>query len=329
MTARDFVRRAEASMSATQAPPAPLVLFAYNRPVHTARCLDSLAAGALARYSSLHAYVDGPRNDADRAAQEAVCKAIDERRGGFAEVVVHRRERNLGLAASVIDGVTSMLAEHESVIVLEDDLYCAPGFLEYMNAALRRYAGDDRVGSIHAYCYPGMPPRPRYFFLKGGDCWGWATWRDRWQYFDADGRRLLNTLLRSHQISEFTLGFSAPYLRMLCRQILGRNNSWAVRWHASLFLRGKLTLYPSTSFVQNTGLDGSGTHCDPTDAFQALLATDLPVDDDFPEPIASTAAEQSFVRFFSGSRGAFGRLGFRGACLLTDMIWLGRALLRH
>ncbi len=309
---------------------APLVLFAYNRPEHTARCLASLAAGTLARHSVLHAFIDGPRDASGEALHQAVCDTVAAHRSGFAELVIHRRKRNLGLAASVIDGVSRLLAEHPSVIVLEDDLFCAPGFLEYMNAALRHYAADSRVGSIHAYCYPGMPAQPEYFFLKGGDCWGWATWRDRWRYFDADGRRLLNSLLRQRRLAEFTLGFTAPYLRMLCRQILGRNNSWAVRWHASLFLQDKLTLYPATSFVQNTGLDGSGTHCDATDDYKSLLSDRLPGDDaPFPEPAPSQAAEAYFRRFFCGGRGGAGRWMFRGASLVADMTWLSHVLLRR
>ena len=47
---------------------------------------------------------------------------------------------------------------------------------------------------------------------------------------------------------------------MLEHQIKGKNNSWAIRWYASAFLKNKLTLYPKISFVKNIGIDGSGTH---------------------------------------------------------------------
>jgi hypothetical protein len=47
---------------------------------------------------------------------------------------------------------------------------------------------------------------------------------------------------------------------MLKDQIEGKNNSWAIRWHASLFLQNKLTLYPGKSLLENIGLDNSGTH---------------------------------------------------------------------
>lgn len=51
------------------------------------------------------------------------------------------------------------------------------------------------------------------------------------------------------------------YTRMLRRQIEGKNNSWAIRWNASLFLKDILSLNVGKSLVQNEGFDGSGTNC--------------------------------------------------------------------
>ena len=48
---------------------------------------------------------------------------------------------------------------------------------------------------------------------------------------------------------------------MLRRQTEGKNNSWAIRWNASLFLNDILSLNVGKSLVQNIGFDGSGTNC--------------------------------------------------------------------
>ncbi len=58
---------------------------------------------------------------------------------------------------------------------------------------------------------------------------------------------------------------------MLKDQIKGRNNSWAIRWYASAFLKDKLTLYPGRTLVQNIGYDGSGMHCRKTNRFNNEL----------------------------------------------------------
>jgi len=52
---------------------------------------------------------------------------------------------------------------------------------------------------------------------------------------------------------------------MIEDQIAGKNESWAVRWHASCFLRDLLILYPGRSLAANIGVDGSGTHCTGSD----------------------------------------------------------------
>jgi hypothetical protein len=134
-----------------------------------------------------------------------------------------------------------------------------------MNAALEKYEHSELVASVCGYMYPidhrGLPPT---FFLRGTDCWGWATWKKAWDIFEPDGQLLLNELLEKKLAWPFDLDGSYPYTRMLKDQISGRNNSWAIRWHASAYLRGMTSCFPSRSLVQNIGLDGTGTHCEPT-----------------------------------------------------------------
>ena len=61
------------------------------------------------------------------------------------------------------------------------------------------------------------------------------------------------------------------YVRMLKNQINGNNDSWAVRWHISAFLKNMLTLYPGKSFVTNIGFDSSGQHCTTSDIYDPIL----------------------------------------------------------
>jgi hypothetical protein len=55
-----------------------------------------------------------------------------------------------------------------------------------------------------------------------------------------------------------------------------QNDSWAIRWYASAFLKSKLTLYPGRSLVCNIGLDASGIHCGNTDSFDNII-TNRPI----------------------------------------------------
>ncbi len=238
---------------------APIALFAFRRPDHLAACLAGLAACPEAADSPLVVFCDGPRGPQDEEAVREV-RAVARAATGFARVDVVEREANLGLAASVIDGVGRVLADHERVVVVEDDLVVSPDFLRYLNGGLDLYAADAEVVSIHAYVVPVQAALPQSFFLRGADCWGWATWRRGWAVFEPDGAALLQRLRDTGQVRAFDLDGAYPYAQMLERQVSGEVDSWAVRWYASAFLADKLTLYPGRSLVENVGQDGSGTH---------------------------------------------------------------------
>ena len=103
------------------------------------------------------------------------------------------KEKKFGLAKSIIDGVGKVLDLHEKIIVLEDDLVTSPYFISFMNEALIMYKDEPKVASIHGYIYP-IEGLPDSFFIKGADCWGWATWQEKWKIFETDGKKLLNEL---------------------------------------------------------------------------------------------------------------------------------------
>ncbi|MFO1249453.1 MAG: glycosyltransferase [Alphaproteobacteria bacterium] len=252
--------------------PAPIALFAYRRRDHLDATVRSLLANPEAARTALTIFCDGARGETD-AEDVAQVRAYAASITGFAAVEVVQRPRNFGLAASIIDGVTTMLARHERVIVVEDDLVVSPHFLAYMNDGLERYADDKKVASIHAYIYPLHQPVPETFFLRGADCWGWATWSRAWAHFRADGPVLLKELKARRLTRAFDFDGPAGFTEMLENQIKGLNNSWAIRWHAATFLDGMLTLYPGRSLVHNIGNDGSGTHR--TDDTQNIFSQSL------------------------------------------------------
>ena len=131
-----------------------------------------------------------------------------------------------------------------------------------MNSGLELYKNNEDVISIHGFSYPTKIPLPQTYFLRGADCWGWATWRRGWKHFNPDGETLLKELARKKLIRRFDLEGSFKFSKMLKDQVDRKNDSWAIRWHASAFLKNKYTLYPGQTLIKNIGLDGSGTHCD-------------------------------------------------------------------
>ncbi len=250
---------------------APIILFVYNRPLHTQQTINALLKNTLSAESTLIVYSDGPKlhaNDDVKKVRDYL-KSIK----GFKETKIIERSENWGLAKNIIEGVTETLQEYDRTIVLEDDLVTSPYFLTYMNQALELYQDESKVASIHGYIYPTTEHLSDTFFLLGADCSGWGTWRRAWNFFEPDGKKLLKKLRDQNLCHKFDYNGSYPFTKMLKDFTNGRNNSWAVRWYASAFLENMLTLYPGKSLIQNIGMDGSGTHCGETDILDTEIST--------------------------------------------------------
>jgi len=275
--------------------PAPIALFIYNRPWHTQKAVEFLQKNSLAQASDLFIFADGPKNPRDAAA---VVEVRDYSRGirGFKSKTITAREHNFGVARSIIEGVTWLCRERGHVIVIEDDLLVSPYFLDFMNQGLDLYAEEDRVVSVHGYMYPIEGALPETFFLKGADCWGWATWQRGWNLFERDAAKLLAQLQQRRLQREFDFNAAYGYSNMLQKQVLGKIDSWAIRWYASTFLQNKLSLYPGRSLVRNIGFDGSGTHCRKSLRFGSEIAIDPIVIEHI--PVAENIQDRTQVGHF-------------------------------
>ena len=238
---------------------APIALFVYNRPQHTQRTLKFLQQNELAEESRLFIFSDGAKGlqDEEKVAEvRSIIKKID----GFKSVRIFEKKENSGLANSVIDGVTKLINDYGQVIVFEDDLVSSPHTLTYFNDALERYRNEEKIMRIGAYMYP-LPTKnlPQSFFFRAATSWGWATWERAWKNFEPNIDTLISQFDHKKRAA-FSIDNTMNFWKQMQEFKKGKNNSWAIRWYASIFLKGGLTLNPSQSLVNNIGHDGTGVH---------------------------------------------------------------------
>lgn len=240
--------------------PAPIALFVYNRPEHTRKTLSALAANNWADKSSLTIFSDAANNKSDQENVRAV-RTLIHTISGFKEVSIIERQTNFGLSRNIIEGVSQLCEQEGRVIVLEDDIVTSSYFLEFMNAALKRYFDEPKVWHISGWNYPiNTQDLDDAFFWRAMNCWGWATWSDRWRNFKKNPDALVKTW-NSDQIKRFNLDGAYDFWRQIKGNHTGKINTWAIFWYASIFENGGLCLNPGCSFVTNIGLDGSGENC--------------------------------------------------------------------
>jgi Glycosyl transferase family 2 len=305
---------------------APIALFAYRRARHLTRTIEALHANQECSDTELFVFSDAAKDEAASADVDEVRRFLGGI-SGFKAIELIYRDRNLGLAGNITSGVSAVLANHGSVIVVEDDIVVSPYFLRFMNDGLSFYRDAHQVGSISGYCYPITGVTNETYFICGADCWGWATWRDRWRVFNPNGSELLAQLRSRGLARAFDFEGSMRFTRMLEDQIAGRNDSWAVRWHASCFLRDLLVLYPGRSLAANIGHDGSGTHAKSVNKVFDVELSDRPLDVGGIDIEESALAREAIRRFFLSARATQPRLRRRLVAAL-DAIGIGDVL-RH
>lgn len=285
--------------------PAPVVLFAYKRPDSLRQTLLSLRLNELAAETDLHVFSDGAGTPADQKKVQEVRDQLKQI-NGFATVQVWERQENLGLARSVIQGVSSLIQEYGRVIVVEDDLQLSSNFLLFMNQALNHYAGYQKVFSVSGY----TPRLPRIqelesdvYFGWRASSWGWATWADRWldvpwqieeeASFQAQARKWLRL---------YRVGSDLP--GMLRNQKKGKVDSWAVRWCAHQIENRYLTVFPKVSKVQNRGFADGATHTKTGgNKFRTLLDAGQQQVFEFPDhPQVIRHLSRSYSRLYSPYR---------------------------
>lgn len=244
---------------------APIVLFVYNRPWHTRKTLESLEANDLSKESELFIYADGPKENATSEQLEKIkeTRSLIREKNWCGKINIIEREKNMGLANSVITGVSEIINKFGKVIVLEDDLLLSKNFLRYMNDALNLYEKNDKVMQVSGYMFPvEISVKEDAFFLPFTTSWGWGTWKRVWDKFDETGGGF-EILKKDRDLRrKFNLDSSYPYFKMLKFQQKGKVDSWAIRFYLSVFLKNGLTLYPKKTLVNNIGFDGSGVHCE-------------------------------------------------------------------
>lgn len=278
--------------------PAPIGLSVYKRIDHVRKTVEALQANTLASASPLYIFSDAasPGDEDMVQAVREYARTID----GFKTVSLIERKRNSRVLNNR-GGIKQLLDTYGRIIFLEEDIATAPGFLAFMNSALDFYASDARILSITGYGPPlGVPAENTgdTYILRRFNAWGFATWADRLDPFelDVDVGAVKKLLLSPGRLREF-IGCGEDMLRLLLAEAGGELDALDVKLMYRQFLGDTYTVYPTISLVQNTGHDGSGTHCSASEKFNVSLWNKLDGFDFQLNPVTDAVINRENYRF--------------------------------
>lgn len=234
-----------------------IILIAFNRPNHLNRLLNSLKVNECFVDFPVILALDGPRKAEDLTLQEKMLREQADTIEQHPAFKVSRRETNIGSKRHIIETVSRQLTLFDAVIVLEDDLEVGTHFLSYMRAALTKYRDCKEVYHISGFSHVIGNKVNQSFFIGYMNCWGWGTWRDRWEKFNDRSADYIHSFSREDR-RIFNCNGSHDFFRQIVENHHGILDTWAIFWYATIFYHGGLCLTPGQSLVNNIGRDGSG-----------------------------------------------------------------------
>lgn len=239
----------------------PVVLIIFNRPHHTERVFEVIRQ---AQPSKLLVIADGPRTNRPEDKKKcASARAIIDCVDWECQVFKNYSDINLACDPRIIDGLNWVFNTVEEAIILEDDCIPHSTFFSYCEELLERYRHDPRVMNISGQnvLFGRKRTDYSYYFSRFTLCWGWATWRRSWQYFDVN-LKLWPEVRDKRFIKDILEDPYAVKVWERTAQMLydGRLTGWDFKWMFSCWLQNGLCIVPDRNLVTNIGYGAEATH---------------------------------------------------------------------
>ena len=238
----------------------PVAFLIFKRLDTTERVFQAIRK---AKPKKLLVVADGPRTSEEEEKCQQV-RAIIEQVDWDCEVLKNYSDTNLGCKKRVSSGLNWVFSEVEEAIILEDDCLPHSSFFRYCATLLDRYRHDERVMAISGDNFQEGQKRTdySYYFSRYHHCWGWASWRRAWKYWDDNPEKwlkfrnagLMNLVCDDpYECKHWTGIFNRVFLE-------GKPDSWAYIWTFACWSQGGLTTLPNVNLVSNIGFGSDSTH---------------------------------------------------------------------
>jgi len=239
----------------------PVLLLLFNRP-HVTRLV--VEAVRQAKPQRLYVATDGPRKgnqeDVENCEQvRQIATAID----WDCNVKTLFRKENLGCKKAVSEAIDWFFEHETEGIILEDDCLPDQTFFKYCQELLEYYRHDNQIMVISGDNFQFGRKRGEfsYYFSRYNHCWGWATWRRAWKFYDVNME--LWPYIRDNDYLVDILGNkkAAHYWKNQFEMAYnGKIDSWDYMWTFSCWCQNGLSILPNINLVSNIGYGGDGTH---------------------------------------------------------------------
>jgi hypothetical protein len=239
----------------------PVVLVIFKRPDTTRKVLDAIRQ---VKPNQLFVIADGPRTDrlGEVEKTKATRQLIDEI-DWPCEIVRNYSDVNLGCERRMTSGLNWVFDQVEKAIILEDDCVPHSTFFQFCEELLDYYELDQRIMSVSGLSAPSshLYSNLSYCFSRFNRCWGWATWKRAWNYYDYSMALWPELQAQGFLKNLFPSSREAGYWQNIFQAVYTKRvNSWAYRWTFACWIQHGLSVLPNKNLVTNVGFGADATH---------------------------------------------------------------------
>jgi len=220
----------------------PIFFQCFNRPIETARVLSRIYH---ANPKHLYILIDFEESEKHNKVCEIVDKSIVEFYKSGSTVTLIKNTVNLGCYKSAVKGIDRVFQSHDKMIMIEDDTLPDLSFFAYAENFLNYYKDDKRIFQVSGNNMHSIPFKQHYGFSKFACCWGWGTWKDRWEKYKEQSVKLSNEVLPF-------------YLSYDMKRRLKIETTWDYSWFLTILLQHGLCVTPRYNLVDN--ISNTGLH---------------------------------------------------------------------
>ena len=238
----------------------PVLFLVFKRPDTTRRVFEEIRK---ARPVRLFVAADGPRDG--RPEEAELCRQTRQliKPDWDCDLRTLFRDRNFGVKAGIASAIDWFFESVEEGLILEDDCLPHPDFFTFAAELLSRFRDDPRVMHVSGdnFQFGRRRGEASYYFSRYAHCWGWATWRRAWTFYDRDmssfpefaAERRIEKVLEKSRARRY-------WMKVFRDAHAGRHNTWDYAWVYEVLARGGLCAVPNANLVTNIGFGEGATH---------------------------------------------------------------------
>ena len=244
----------------------PVLLITYKRPKNTKKLINILLENKI---SNIFIYNNGPIDDRDLEDCKNTKDVVESYTKSYQNISALYKKKNTGLKYNIPEAIDWVFEKFDKVIILEDD--CIPNnfFFLFCKQLLKKYENDLSIGQISGSNFINQRGYKRknqdsYFFSKIINCWGWATWKNRWSNIH-DIEMSNWPAIRKEKVIEkyFDNKKNSDYFNKIFNNNYPNNVIWDRAWFLTNIINKRLTIIPDKNLISNIGFDNKASGPNP------------------------------------------------------------------